>query len=801
MGIARRLMITLVCALGFVVALLAYWQQWSYSEFPPGFALQSLAYPARVENDQATTPEHLRFLAESWPPGTTITILDHRGMSHESLLVLRQGRTALVLTGLSGLVFLASAIFFFAPRCGRPGLGGFFWISLLYGLSIMVGGVFWPRTNTLLITLLDLIQIACLAALPAIFVHLALTFPRRAEHLDRWRWIVPALGVCAGAVFTWQVVVLLRFVSSPTLIHGRDLRPAFATADIFMVALTLAGVVIIAVRSRRLEMTRERNQSRWLLWGFAIGAAPYVLLRSLPALVGLPLLMPDHVDRVVEMAIPLAFVMAVVRHQFLDIDVIIRRSLLYFLLAAALVGVNLVAAVVFGRSVEMPQGIDPWIPPVILGLAAGMAIVPLRRVLGRWIDRTFFKLNYDLDQHLDQLDHRLSGLAGREQLAEVLQGEIKDALGARSSAVVFDGDEGHLVCGDITENIAAEILEDADHGRAQDPKLLANLRTTSRPDLETADFPTALKQGGLVLAHPLVIKKQLGGWLLVGERVNERRYVKRDLDFLAGCARCTTQHLERIALMQKVAEETLARQHFAELEQLKSEFLAHVAHDLRTPVTGITWSARNLRDGLAGSLTAPQAEYVDSIAQSGDHLNRLVSNLLEVSRLERAQAAIDFSTVDSWEVWSQAIKALQPLAITKKVTLTTVGVDHAVPVRANGDKLTEVAVNLLDNAVKYTAPDSEIMVVFHEPEAGKCTVTVKDQGPGFGDQTPDDLFTRFSQGTPSPSSNRKGFGLGLHIAATYLDMMDGSLTAANHPAGGAVFTCRLPLAELRGDEA
>jgi signal transduction histidine kinase len=108
--------------------------------------------------------------------------------------------------------------------------------------------------------------------------------------------------------------------------------------------------------------------------------------------------------------------------------------------------------------------------------------------------------------------------------------------------------------------------------------------------------------------------------------------------------------------------------------------------------------------------------------------------------------------------------------------------------------MVEVTVNLLDNAVKYTGPGTTVTVTVHSAEDGFQAVEVRDRGPGLQGQDPARLFGRFAQGEPSPHSNRKGFGLGLHIAATYLDLMGGTLEAADHPAGGAVFICRLPLA-------
>jgi signal transduction histidine kinase len=794
MGPSRQWRYYFVCAVGFVVALLAYRAQWRCSEFPPGFVAHDLAYPAVVAGYEAATPERLRFLVESWPPGATLIITDAEGAQQVVTTVLRQGTFALVLTGLGGMVFLTVAAFFFAPHVARPGAASFFWLCYLYGLGIMVGGVFFPRENTVLLTALGLVQYACLASLPVIFVKMSLAFPRRSPVLDRSPWLLPVLCAFAVFAFGWQALVSLRYFAAPTVEHGAALAPAHAFADLFMVALTVAGIVIVAVRGRRLDLTRERVQVRWLLWGFTIGAAPYVLLRTLPTLVGLPPLLPEHVDRVIELAIPVAFVMAVVRHRFLDIDVIIRRSLLYALIAAALLAFYLLVGLAFGHRFETPRGLDPWVPPVLLGLGAGFAFLPLRRGLGRWIDRTFFKLAYDQDRILAHLDGELVHVADRVSLAKVLLRQVQAALLPVHAAVAVVRDDDLLVAGDLDADTArvafASLVRDDQHGFT----LSAAPLSTSLPELERTDYPQRLQSAGVVLVQPVVCGEGPGGVVLVGPRTTGRRYVEQDVSFLVASAKVAGGHLERIVLQQAVAREAVARERLAELNRLKSEFLAQVAHDLRTPVAGIAWSARNLLDGIAGELTPNQAETVRAVAQSGGHLDRLVNNLLELSRLDQTTPRLELAPVSVAEVWREAIDMLRPLAQAKGVKLALHGDTGAATVLGNRDKLMEVATNLLDNAVKYAGPGTSVDVTCQAPAAGSQAVSVRDHGPGLAGQTLADLLARFAQGQPSPHSSQKGFGLGLHIVATYLELMGGSLTAEDHPEGGAVFTTSLPLA-------
>ena len=217
MGLLRRWWIVLVCAAALAVAFTGYRLQWGFSEVPDPATLHDLVYPVSVQEFDAGSPGSLAFLLESWAPGRTLTVVDARGVPLTITLVLRQGTVPLILTGLGGLVFLAVAIGFFAPRFDQPGIGEFFWISLLYGISICLGGVFFPRAGSLTLNLFGVLQFACLAFLPVIFLRLALSFPLRSDFLDRRRWLLPACFLAAVGIVAWQAVVHHRYFADPEI--------------------------------------------------------------------------------------------------------------------------------------------------------------------------------------------------------------------------------------------------------------------------------------------------------------------------------------------------------------------------------------------------------------------------------------------------------------------------------------------------------------------------------------------------------------------------------------------------------
>ena len=563
-------------------------------------------------------------------------------------------------------------------------------------------------------------------------------------------------------------------------------------ADLLLVVQVLVGFAILFVKSRRLELTRERQQTKWLLWGFCVGVTPYVFLRTLPQLLGLDPPMSPIADRVLELTIPVAFVLAVVRYQFMDIDVIIRRSLIYGALAGVMVAIYLAAALAMGQPWE-GEGGSRWVLPLAVGAFAGLVFSPLQRWIGAWVDRVFFKVDFDFEKRLGALEARLESASTQREVAEVLAGFLDRALAPRTHGVVVNDGEAQVVAGTMppTEALAVDaVLAARTHGAGA---IVAAPNATSRPEIEDPGFPGSHGSAGTAVGVPMRRAVTGYGSLLLGPRRNDRRYIEPDFALLERMAALGTSALERLRLVQSAAEEASARRRLDELNRLKNEFLFRVAHDLRTPLASITWSAANLLDGVVGEMRDPQREYLDSIQGAAEHLNRLVSNLLEIARLEQGPKTLEAGSVDMTGVLRRAAAAIRPLAIEKDLEIVFEDAGELPRAHANADKLGIVAMNLLDNAIKYAPRGSRVEIGFSAFGDREVGFRVRDHGPGFGEVDRNALFDRFRQGEPSPHSQRQGIGLGLYIVKSYLDLMHGGVECEDHPEGGARITCRLPV--------
>ncbi len=765
------------------------------SELPPG-AAAALRLPASVQGVAAASVDEVRFLAQSFPPGTTLRIDDAAG-GHTFQLVPQLTRTHLWLTWADGLLFLAVNFLVFAGRMGQDHARPFYWLTLVAGVSILIGGLYHPRPGLGPDELLALAWIACLTMLPFFFLQMSLNFPRRRAVLARRPWLLPLFGAAAAALTIWQGAAFLNYFGAPGPEAWKAAQTPRLLAQLLLVAGMAVGFLLLVQSYRLVELTSERRQLKWLLWGFAVGVAPYVFLRTLPQLVALRPPFGPAFDRVCEMTVPLTFTLAVARWRFLDIDLIIRRSLLYTLLAGALAAVYLLLAVlVGGRLRAWAPAIEPYVPFGAALAAAGL-YAPTRRALGGWIDRTLFRIRHDRIRTLLDIEADLPGAAGRHDLAARLCRRLEAALEPQQCLVLDAGGELLAAAEDSGAAPAAAARTLTDPFRAFTGRLVAAPGTTSQPEFESDSYPGEMLSAGVVLAAAMRREGRPQGWLLLGAKRSHRRYVEQDLELVAGAAEAAGDALERLELMEKALEEEAARRRLDELDRLKSDFLSRVAHDLRTPVTSINWSADNLLDGVVGTLGSRQGEYVRAIKASAGQLERLVGNLLAISRLELGQPRLSLASLDLVRLTEECVLALWPTALARGVRLVEHLAVETPPVRGDREKLAEVLTNLLDNAVKYSPDGGLVELTIDMADDGgappRVRLAVRDHGPGLAEGEAELIFERFRQGRPSPYAAGTGFGLGLYIVKAYVELHGGVVAVRNHRDGGAEFVCELPV--------
>ena len=225
--------------------------------------------------------------------------------------------------------------------------------------------------------------------------------------------------------------------------------------------------------------------------------------------------------------------------------------------------------------------------------------------------------------------------------------------------------------------------------------------------------------------------------------------------------------------------------------QFKSEFLAKMSHQLRTPLTAIIGFCEVLTGGMDGELTKDQGEDVEQIHESGLVLLELVNDILDLSKIEAGKVAIARSEVDLANVVDQVIDTLCQMAETKTVTLSQ-ELSKATPtVLGDATRIREVLTNLVSNAIKFTPAGS--VTIRSEAVDSMAEISVIDTGIGIAKDVHERIFEEFRQASDHVSDTYGGTGLGLSIARKLVELQGGRMGVESEPGKGSRFWFTLPM--------
>jgi PAS domain S-box-containing protein len=232
----------------------------------------------------------------------------------------------------------------------------------------------------------------------------------------------------------------------------------------------------------------------------------------------------------------------------------------------------------------------------------------------------------------------------------------------------------------------------------------------------------------------------------------------------------------------------------AEIDRMKSEFISVVSHELRTPMTSIKGYTDLLLMKTVGDINEKQERFLGVVKNNVDRLGALVSDLLDISRIESGRVKLEMVPLHMEEVISHAVSSLEEQIRERQHILTLNIPDDLPPVRGDQDRVTQVVTNLMANACMYTAPGGEIAVTVSSVDKS-LRVDVSDNGIGISEEDCDRIFDRFYRADQPLVHDNPGTGLGLSIVKMFVEMHGGRVWVESQPGEGSTFTFTLPLME------
>jgi signal transduction histidine kinase len=321
-----------------------------------------------------------------------------------------------------------------------------------------------------------------------------------------------------------------------------------------------------------------------------------------------------------------------------------------------------------------------------------------------------------------------------------------------------------------------------------------------RPIKDLAAAAQRIGRGDFSVRVPVTIEDEIGALAAAVNQMAvqlQRSYTELEQK-AADHAAMATENAALYAQVRQHAEVLEARvaARTRELEvanRHKSEFLANVSHELRTPLTAIKGFVDNMLDGLTGELNSGQLRYLTRIKANTDRLARLINDLLDLTRIEAGRLELRPTSLLLTPLVTEVVASLRPVAEDKHIQLDVAAAAPDATAWADRDQVTQVLMNLLGNALKFTPAHGHITVTIARDGAAWVQIAVADTGPGIAAEEAAKIFDQFYQVAHVGTQRPHGTGLGLAISKMLVEMQRGRLWVESVVGRGSTFYFTLPV--------
>jgi signal transduction histidine kinase len=312
----------------------------------------------------------------------------------------------------------------------------------------------------------------------------------------------------------------------------------------------------------------------------------------------------------------------------------------------------------------------------------------------------------------------------------------------------------------------------------QIPDVLADPEYTFAEGQRLGDYRT-------VLGVPM-LREGIAIGVMSLNRSEVRPFTDKQIELVSTFADQAAIAIENVRLFDEIQDKS---RELAEASQHKSQFLANMSHELRTPLNAILGYTELILDSVYGEMPEKARSVLDRVQRNGRHLLGLINDVLDLSKIEAGQLTLSLADYSLKNVIQAVFSAVEPLANQKQIALKIEVAPQLPQGRGDEQRLTQVLLNLVGNAIKFT--DSGEVLIKGSSANGSFTVAVHDTGPGISETDQAKLFQEFQQA--DNTRKKGGTGLGLAISKRIIEMHGGKIWVESAVGQGSTFSFKLPV--------
>ena len=497
---------------------------------------------------------------------------------------------------------------------------------------------------------------------------------------------------------------------------------------------------------------------------------------------------------------------AIVKHKFLDVGLLAVRAVTYAILIVIITAFY--ALFLFTITSNVPKSLQSQMT-IIMALIIAFSFNPLKRLIQNLTQNLFYKKTYSPQELLEELGQILRSNISLTNLTKKVLSELTKTLAIADAAFIITNHEGifavYKAGNDELFELDIKMVELLTHKAKSKPLVFE--------DIEESNVKDTMRLNHISVVIPITVKNIAHGILVLGQKSSGEVFSTSDIQVLE-----IFTHQLSVAINNSLAYEEIkafnatlkdevehatrklksANERLKELDQVKDEFVSIASHELRTPLTSIRNYQWMLLNDKGGTLTEKQRYYTDRAYQSTNRLTKLVTDMLNVSRIDSGRILLDVSNIQLPKMTNEILDELQQKIQEKNITIQHHFVTNSsLPsVLADVDKIKEVIINLIYNALKFT-PEKGSIDISYEFHKGFITTLIKDTGIGINKEYLSSLFTKFGFVKNSLRSNHpstESTGLGLYISKAIVELHGGKIWVESEGENkGSTFIFTLPV--------
>lgn len=626
-------------------------------------------------------------------------------------------------------------------------------------------------------------------------------FPNRSMPASKYSRKLAILGTLIVMPLTLTPLVFKSLVVDQSGAHPQP-NPGIGLFAIAVVGLLGGGVWTLIKKFRR-SQGLPRVQIKLVLFGLT-GAFSLIVLTDFL------LVVVFHYSKLVPLGPAYSLIFsgatayAIARHSLFDIRATIARTLAYLLVAGSLALIYAIGF--FGVINEVFRGpsreVERQLFSIFLITPLALGFQSLKRYFDGLTNKIFFRDAYDPQDVIDKLGSVITAEINLQTILDGSRAVLIDAV--KSSFIEF------VLFKDGKPMLASQTYLPA----SLDRQVLAQQLSHLNKELMVVEempfddpFRQFLSRSRIAIGLRLKTEQQNVGYVLFGDKQTGDIYSHQDLKLLSivpdelavaiqNALRFDEIRRFNITLQQKIEEATkelaLTNQKLKDLDAAKDEFISMASHQLRTPLTAIKGYLSMILEGDVGPVTQDEKTMIKRAFDSAQKMVYLIADLLNVSRLQSGKFVIDNKPTNLAAITDDEVGELLETAQQRKINLVYQPPANFPTLMLDENKIRQVIMNFMDNAIYYTPAGGSVTVTVQEVN-GQAEVTVTDTGVGVPKEIQPKLFAKFYRADNARKMRPDGTGLGLFMAKKVIDAQGGNIIFYSQEGKGSTFGFRFPI--------